>query len=359
VNPTDLTRPRLDDAGARAQAAAPPGEALASLGDAPWYKRSSASVVAGLAGIVAVILGGGELLMHALGVHPSDPVVHRAYDTRDLLVMTATAVWVGWRAHRAEQELVAARERARRHETALAEERWRIEQAEGLAAFSRMLAHELKSPLHAILLHGTVVERAAPSIPGLEGERVRAAARVIHEETGRMRELLDDYLDYGKDEGVRLDSQPLSLDAVASDAVAARRAALSERGLSVVVRAEAPVPPIHGDRSRLMRVIHHLIQHAIDVLPRGSHLDFDVELEEGQVVLRVTDDGPGFPEPDAVFRPFFTAGIHGTGLGFAVVRDIVRAHRGEVAARNVGARGARVEIRLPAAGAGRSAGEPR
>jgi signal transduction histidine kinase len=58
-------------------------------------------------------------------------------------------------------------------------------------------------------------------------------------------------------------------------------------------------------------------------------------------------------DPNAVFRPFFTStaswsAVGWSGFGFAVVRDIVRAHRGEVAARNVGEHGgARVEIRLP------------
>jgi signal transduction histidine kinase len=108
------------------------------------------------------------------------------------------------------------------------------------------------------------------------------------------------------------------------------------------------VPTVRGDRARLAQALEYVIRHALAAVRTGGHVDVALETVGAQVVLSVTDDGPGFADPKAVFRPFFTSTASWSGFGFALVRDIVRAHRGEVAARNVGEHGGgRVEMRLP------------
>jgi signal transduction histidine kinase len=319
----------------------------------PWYRRDWITMVAGLALIATANYLVFEIVLHVLGWHPTNPGTHLTYEARLLSGISATAAWVAWRAHASERELMDALARERAREAARSLEVWRTEQAEGLAAFARVLAHELRGPLHGLTLHAIVLQRAAQRLEAPGDAVVRPAADVIEGEARRMGALVDDYLAYAKTADVALVRDVVALDVVASEAVEARRVAFASRGVTVTVEAASPVPPVSGDRARLADAVERVLEHALAAAPPGGHVDVSLETEGGQVVLVVTDDGPGFADPKAVFRPFFTSGASWlgpgrSGFGFAVVRDIVRAHRGEIAARNVeGHGGARVEIRLP------------
>jgi len=109
----------------------------------------------------------------------------------------------------------------------------------------------------------------------------------------------------------------------------------------------------YGDASRLLRVLQNLIGNAIDAIHHSEIEDGKIEVaarEEGDsVVLIIKDNGPGIP-PDiraTFFEPFVTQGkSEGTGLGSAIVKSIVEAHRGNISFET-SARGTAFTIRLP------------
>lgn len=109
---------------------------------------------------------------------------------------------------------------------------------------------------------------------------------------------------------------------------------------------------IQGDANRLLRVLQNLIGNAIDAL-HAVEIEGTVEVvacEEGDaVVLTVSDDGPGIPEQirETFFEPFVTFGKdEGTGLGSAIVKSIVEAHRGSICF-TTSAEGTTFTLRLP------------
>jgi len=119
-------------------------------------------------------------------------------------------------------------------------------------------------------------------------------------------------------------------------------------------RVEAKIgeglPPIQGDRSKLVQVLVNLLRNAVQATVQGQAIRVIAEvLEDGQVLLAVEDEGPGLPEAvvSRLFDPFVsTKGEAGLGMGLYMARLVVEAHNGKIGAVQRPSGGARFEVRL-------------
>jgi len=105
------------------------------------------------------------------------------------------------------------------------------------------------------------------------------------------------------------------------------------------------------DLSRFIRVLANLIKNAREAMPSGGILTISTDLVSGEVVIRISDTGIGIPAEllPRVFEPFVTHGkSHGTGLGMAIAKSVVEAHKGKISISSVQGKGTTVDIRLPA-----------
>lgn len=109
----------------------------------------------------------------------------------------------------------------------------------------------------------------------------------------------------------------------------------------------------HGDSSRLLRVLQNLVGNAIEALHNyemeGGRIEVVTGEQDDSVILTVSDNGPGIPQDiqETFFEPFVTKGKNeGTGLGSAIVKSIVEAHRGSIDF-DTSAKGTTFTIRLP------------
>jgi signal transduction histidine kinase len=108
------------------------------------------------------------------------------------------------------------------------------------------------------------------------------------------------------------------------------------RAKNIAVKLHLPpgLPKIPGWADELNQVWTNLIDNALDAMDRGGRLEISAAVEEGCLVVRVVDDGPGIPAEirSRIFDPFFTtkAAGHGTGLGLDIVRRIVEHHEAEI-----------------------------
>jgi two-component system, NtrC family, C4-dicarboxylate transport sensor histidine kinase DctB len=111
---------------------------------------------------------------------------------------------------------------------------------------------------------------------------------------------------------------------------------------------QAAAIAVRADRIRLEQVFVNLIQNGLDALEgrQGSVIEMTFAQEHEQVIVTVTDNGPGFPPElkPKIFTPFSTGKEDGLGLGLAIVRDIVREFGGEI--RLLEGPGARFELRF-------------
>jgi signal transduction histidine kinase len=216
------------------------------------------------------------------------------------------------------------------------------------------LSHELNNPLQALALSIEQLRRS----PG--------DARRFDEVTGRLRRhvrklarVVDDIGDVArvKNGGLIIHKERVDLNAIlnhASDAVQPQMSGL----LHTLVLRLAPTPLIvEGDADRLEQVFTNILGNAAKYTPSGGHIVVDAEIAGGQARVRVRDDGRGIL-PEDLNRIFneFTRVAHpendpgGLGIGLALVRSILRLHRGSVTARSDGpGKGSEFEVVLPLA----------
>jgi signal transduction histidine kinase len=127
--------------------------------------------------------------------------------------------------------------------------------------------------------------------------------------------------------------QPIEIGRGLADTVTVLRAKARAKSVEVTVNVAPGLPAVDGYGGELNQVWANLLDNAIDAA-RGGHVRLDAGAENGKVVVRVTDDGPGIPDAivNRIFDPFFTTKDvgEGTGLGLDISRRIVQRHQGTI-----------------------------
>ena len=217
---------------------------------------------------------------------------------------------------------------------------------------SRMISHDLRTPLNVILAHAKLLGRR---VEGPEATRARAEA--IATSAQRMATMLNDLvesalLEAGK---LRLQLEPVDLEELVSDL--RRRLAAAYGGERVYVVAQEDLPPVLADSERLERVVANLLTNALKYSAPASEVLVRLGAEDGKVVLRVEDRGQGIAPEDLphLFERFFralgTRRHDGMGLGLYTARRLIEAHGGAIGVSSVPGRGSTFWVSLPAASA--------
>jgi two-component system OmpR family sensor kinase len=218
-----------------------------------------------------------------------------------------------------------------------------------LRRFVADASHELRTPLTSIRGYAELFRRGAGSRP----EDLAKSMQRIEAEASRMGVLVDDLLLLARlDQGRPLERQPVDLRAVAQASVESARAVEPERSIELAVDGPAA---LRGDEGRLRQVIDNLIDNCRVHTPPGSPVRVAVGSDGGEVVLQVSDRGPGLSPETAgrVFERFYRGDparsreTGGAGLGLSIVAAIVEAHGGRATATSSDGEGAVFEIRIP------------
>jgi signal transduction histidine kinase len=227
----------------------------------------------------------------------------------------------------------------------------RLVASERLAAVGKMvamLAHDLRTPLAVLLSVGREVQQLAAE-RGL-GEIGELGGQVV-EHADDLRRTCDGLVESVQaGQGGRA-HEMTSLDDVVSDAIAMLSEPAGASGVEIDLdlraRVQLPLDPIG-----LRRALQNLALNAIEAMPRGGKILVQTDVVESRARIRVSDTGPGIPEAiaDRLFEAFVTSGkAKGSGLGLAVVREVVDQHRGDVSVDKAEGGGACFEILLPLA----------
>ncbi|MFG1949035.1 sensor histidine kinase [Nonomuraea sp. NPDC048826] len=213
--------------------------------------------------------------------------------------------------------------------------------------FAADVSHELRTPLTRLHTRAQLVARRARQ----DGGRVAEDLDRIVTGTRQLGEVVEDLLisaHLGRPSGPYGE---VDLAALAEEAADAESARAQARGVAVEVTlgGTGPVPPVHGARTALRRVITALLDNALRHTGPGGHVRITVSAVPGAVLLAVSDDGAGLDPRDAE-RLFtrFTTGRQGFGLGLALVREVVDGHGGTITADGSPGQGAVFTVRLPA-----------
>ena len=216
--------------------------------------------------------------------------------------------------------------------------------------FVANVSHELKTPLTSIqgfaqaILDGTAADVAEQ----------QHAARVIYDESDRLRRLVEELLDLARiDAGqIEFKRERVDLGAIIENVVERLGLRADDAGVELVVQLPA-LPTLIGDGDRLAQVFTNLVDNAIKHSPRGGRVRILGETVQGWVTVHIEDHGPGIPpnELSRIFERFYQMDkartSQGVGLGLPISHEIVRSHQGELQASSEVGVGSRFSVRLP------------
>jgi signal transduction histidine kinase len=213
------------------------------------------------------------------------------------------------------------------------------------------VSHELRTPLAQIRLFSELLESDR-----LRQEQRQRSVRIINEEARRLAYLVENILRFSRTERranriapVRIEVAPLVREIVEAMVPLARS---REVRLHTCLR-EGVTALL--DRDAIRQVLLNLLDNAVKYGPRGQRIDVGMEADEGRVRIRVDDAGPGIPpeERRRVWEPYrrlmrdVESATGGSGIGLAIVRELVELHGGEVDVGDSPAGGARFILTLP------------
>jgi signal transduction histidine kinase len=225
----------------------------------------------------------------------------------------------------------------------------RMIQSEKLAAvgtFASGLAHEVRNPLNSVALQLSLLERRAASLEPELASEVKELIGIIREEIRRLDGLVSDFLELSR--AGRLQPRPTDLDSVIDEV--ARLLRPEARAQGITLRRQTlgePLPQLQLDAEKIKQVVINLVRNALEAMPGGGTVTLEAGAQDGGVVMRVRDTGPGLPEGLDVFQLFVTTKARGTGLGLSLAQQIVVEHGGELLASSEPGQGATFTIRLP------------
>ena len=226
------------------------------------------------------------------------------------------------------------------------------EQGRNLTEFLAMLAHELRNPLAPISNAVAIIAATEQGNP-----RIRWAREVIERQSAHLTRLVDDLLDVsritrGK---LRLKNAPLDLKDIVRRAIESTRPLIDKRGHRLHAELPEEAAMVHGDAMRLTQVVVNLLNNAAKYTPEGGDIWIGMH-SDGEVVLRVRDNGVGIPAQmlEGIFDLFaqgersLDRSEGGLGIGLTLTRRIVALHGGSIKAASAGpGAGAEFTVALP------------
>jgi len=219
--------------------------------------------------------------------------------------------------------------------------------------FFSHISHDLRNPLTG--MRGAA-QLLAQGRTGPLAERQMKMVRVIADSAERMLAMVNQILEFTRLRAhlMPLERQPVDLAKVVARALDELHPQAEDAGITLTTTTSGADFSVLGDEGGLMRVVVNLVGNAVKFTPRGGSIVAQVRDWGEEVELRVTDTGVGIAAADLprIFDPYRQAhtGRKGSGLGLAVVKDLVEAHGGRVTVESDPATGSCFVVTLPRTG---------
>jgi signal transduction histidine kinase len=186
------------------------------------------------------------------------------------------------------------------------------------------LAHETKNPLNIIRGLAQMISKRDDAPP-----EVRERSRSIVDEADRVTAQLNEFINFSKPRDVRRVN--VSLNAAVGEVVRALGHDLEDKSIRMSVAEN--LPSIEADEQLLRQALFNLLLNATQAVERNGQIEVSATRNgASEAALEIRDNGPGVPAEHRtdIFKPYFTTTQKGTGLGLAVVQQIVLAHGWEI-----------------------------
>lgn len=225
----------------------------------------------------------------------------------------------------------------------------RAREAERLAELGTLtggLAHEIKNPLSTVQLNLQLLEEDLDPMDPHQ-QRVIHRLQTVQRETGRLREILDDFLRYaGK---IELDKKPTDVNELLEELADFFSPQAQSQAVQLRLRKsdEQLIAPL--DSKLLKQAVLNLMINALQAMPGGGELILSASRLDGEARIDVIDTGGGIP-PEAlrnIFDAYYSTKKSGTGLGLAISQRIAREHGGSISVKSDLGKGSDFTVHLP------------
>jgi signal transduction histidine kinase len=186
------------------------------------------------------------------------------------------------------------------------------------------LAHETRNPLNIIRGLAQLIAKQQNVSPEIQGK-----SREIINETDRVTAQLNEFINYSRPREVR--RAPTNLNSMASEVVRTLNYDIEEKSIQLQLQIDPLI--IEADEQLLRQALFNLVLNAIQAVPaKGIILIRASRRNNEEAFIEISDNGPGVPPENRaeIFKPYFTTNEEGTGLGLAVVQQIILAHGWEI-----------------------------
>ncbi|MDP9149733.1 MAG: ATP-binding protein [Myxococcota bacterium] len=214
----------------------------------------------------------------------------------------------------------------------------------------QVVSHDLRNHVGTMSFGLQVVRQSLPPESGRVLDRVERASRA-------MRRLLEDLVDIAAiEQGVlAVNPQFTSARDLLEDARALLAPSVESKGITLSWGTLDPAVAVWADRERVLQVMSNLVGNAVKFTPAGGRITVTATPGDLEIAIAVEDTGPGIPEADRgrIFDRFFRGSRpsgHGAGLGLAIARALVQAHRGIITLDSQLGRGTTFRFTLPRGG---------
>jgi signal transduction histidine kinase len=281
-----------------------------------------------------------------LSVVVSEP---RSWSPEEVALVEAVGRQLGTTAER-----LQLLERVQRHADRLARALEQQQELDRLRSeFVRNVSHELRTPLALIRGYTELLETGI--LGELQSEQ-QASVVVIARRARAMAKMMDDFAAI-VDVETKLQRRPVDLAALVHEMLTDLQVqtTVEQATLTLTVEIAPDLSPMSGDAIQLERVVDNLLDNALKFTPAGGHIAVRLWQEGENLVLEVSDTGIGIPDDqlERVFERFYqidgstTRRYGGTGLGLALVKEIVEAHEGHVTVQSTMGKGSTFTVTLP------------
>lgn len=217
--------------------------------------------------------------------------------------------------------------------------------------FVHTVSHDLRSPLTSVLGYAELIGRTGP----LNEQQTEFMAR-LQSSIQDITSLVNNLLDLGRIEaGFDTRREIVQLENILVYTLDILGGQISAHNLNVRFEADPNLPPLKANPLRLRQMLDNLIGNAIKYTPPNGEIKVSVRAEEGQIILQITDNGPGILPADQprIFEKFFRGenvpdDVPGSGLGLSIVKSIVASHQGRIWVESTLGQGSTFFVVLPA-----------
>lgn len=235
-------------------------------------------------------------------------------------------------------------ERVAERSSALRASQARLIHQEKMAAFGLLaagIAHEVGNPLAAVSSLIQMLKRRRPD--DYTAEKLDLVAGQV----GRIQRTIRELIDFSRPTATEVVS--VRLGEVVDEALGVAKYYQRTKDRAISTAIDPAIPPIRASRDHIQQIILNLVMNAIDATNKGGAIAIEAGLDEGSIVLSVTDDGRGIAIADRcrIFQPYFTTKPQGTGLGLYISRQIVEELGGTLNYHTEEGRGTKFIVRIP------------